>query len=329
MRVFLTGGTGMIGRPLVARLRERGDEVVVVSRSSDQVRRDPSFRGVRVVPGNPSQAGDWQSEVSGCDAVVNLAGHNIFADRWTSPVRAKIRDSRVHAVDQLVRAVEAARDRPTVFVQGSAIGYYGATGDEPLDEGAASGSDFLAVVCREGEDASRPVEALRLRLATIRTGVVLGRGQGALGVMAPLFRWGGAGPVGSGGHPLRPARGLQWLSWIHLDDIVGLFLLAIDDARADGPINGTAPTPCRNIDFSRALARAVHRPCLPIGPPDALVRLLVGGVAASIVQGQRVVPTRALALGYAFRHADLDEAIRSALRGPGAGVAPGVGAGVH
>ena len=322
MRIFITGGTGMIGRPLVARLRERGDEVVVLSRSADRVRREPLFRTVRVVPGDPAQPGDWQDEVSGSDAVINLAGHNVFAERWSSPVRARIRDSRVYATENLVAAVRNARHRPRVFVQGSAIGYYGATGDEELTESSPSGADFLAVVCRELEDAAQPVARLDARPATVRTGVVLGRGQGALGVMAPVFRWGGAGPIGSNGNPLRPARGRQWLSWIHLDDIVGLFLLALDDPAAVGPINGTAPTPARNIDFSRALARALHRPCLPFGPPDVVVRLLVGGVASSITTGQRVVPARADELGYRFRHPDLFAAIRSALSGPGATVGP-------
>ena len=317
MRIFLTGGTGMIGRRLVARLRDRGDEVVVVTRSADETRRGAEFRGVQVVPGTPTEPGRWQHEVDGADAVVNLAGHNIFAERWTAPVRARIRDSRVFTTDRLVEAIRAARVRPRVAVQGSAIGYYGQHGDDEVTEGGGSGADFLAVVCRELEDAARPIEPLGVRLATIRTGVVLGRGEGALGVMAPLFRWGGAAPVGSGGGWFRPARGMQWLSWIHLDDIVGLFLLALDDPAATGPINGTAPEPARNVDFGRALARAVRRPFLPIGPPDLLLDVLLGGVARSVTTGQRVVPTRALELGYRFVHPDLDEAIRSALRDPG------------
>ena len=316
MRIFLTGGTGMIGRPLVRRLRARGDEVVVVSRSADAIRREAEFRGVRVVPGDPGVAGPWQDEVDGVDVVVNLAGHNLFAERWSPPVRAKIRDSRVLAVDHLIEAIRAARARPAAFVQGSAVGYYGATGDEELDESGPSGSDFLAVVCREGEGAARAAADLGLRLATVRTGVVLGRGQGALGVMAPAFRWGGAAPIGGGtGHPLRPGRGQQWVSWIHLDDIVGLFLLAIDDPGAAGPINGTAPMPARNVDFARALARAVHRPMLPVGPPDVLLRLMLGGVSSAVTTGQRALPRRALSLGYRFEHPELDEAIRSALRG--------------
>ncbi len=306
----------MIGHRLVSRLKERGDDPVIVSRSADETRRKPEYRGVQVIPGDPSKPGPWQDEVDGSDAVVNLAGHNLFAERWSAAVRAKIRDSRVYGTENLVEAVRKAQIKPTVFVQGSAIGYYGhPEGDAELTEAGPSGADFLAVICRELEQAAGPMAAMGLRLATIRTGVVLGRGQGALGVMVPIFRWGGASPIGSGGHWLRPARGPQWLSWIHLDDIVGLFLMAIDNPDASGPINGTAPQPARNIDFSRALAKAVHRPFLPVGPPDLLLSILLGGVAESVTKGQRVVPARALELGYRFEHPDMPEAIRSALSG--------------
>ena len=323
MRIFMTGGTGMIGRRLLSRLRDRGDEVIIVSRSANEIRRRAEFRDVRVIPGDVTTPGLWQDEVDGTDAVVNLAGENIFASRWTSDVRARIRDSRVLGTENLIVAIRNARRKPSVFVHGSAVGFYGSHGDEELTELAESGVDFLAVICRELEDAARPVETLEVRLATIRTGVVLGKGEGALGVMAPLFRWGGAAPVGSGDHPLRPARGLQWLSWIHLDDIVGLFLLALDHPDAKGPINGTAPAPSRNIDFSRALARALHRPFLPIGPPDLLLDLVLGGVAQSVTKGQRVIPAQALSLGYVFEHSDVAEAIRSALAGPRLVTPPG------
>ena len=316
MRIFLTGGTGMIGRRLLSRLKNRGDEVTIVSRASDEVRRLAEYRGVRVIPGNVALPGQWQDEVDGNDAIIHLAGENIFGSRWTSSFRARIRDSRVSGTENLVHAISDSRQRPKVFVQGSAVGFYGAHGDEELIESSESGADFLAVVCRELENAAKPVEGFGVRLATIRTGVVLGRGEGALGVMTPIFRWGGASPLGSGGHPLRPARGLQWLSWIHLDDIVGLFVLGLDHPQASGPMNGTAPEPVRNIDFSRELARALHRPLLPIGPPDLLLELMLGGVARSVTKGQRVIPAQALALGYHFEHPHLPEAIRSALFGP-------------
>ena len=306
----------MIGRRLVARLQERGDEVVIVSRSADATRRKAEFVGVRVVPGDPGMPGTWQDEVDRVEAVINLAGHNLFANRWNSAVRAKIRDSRVYSTVNLVTAINQARTKPSVFVQGSAIGYYGHHGDEELTETASSGAGFLAVVCREGEGAAEPVERLGVRLASIRTGVVLGRGEGALGAMVPIFKMGGASPLGNGGRSLRPARGLQWLSWIHLDDIVNLFLLAVDNPAASGPINGTAPEPARNVEFSRALARVLHRPFIPVGPPDVMLRVILGEVAETVTKGQRVIPSRALSLGYQFLHPKMAEAIESTLNGP-------------
>ncbi len=317
MRVFVTGGTGMIGRRLVRRLTERGDVPVILSRKADEARRNPAIRGLTVVGGDPTHPGDWQDAVDGCDAVVNLAGQNVFGARWNAEIKRKIRDSRVYGAEHVVGAIARARRKPTILVQGSAVGFYGATGDEELTEASPSGSDFLAVVCRELEDAARPAEAMGVRLATIRTGVVLGKGEGALGIMAPLFKIpGAAAPVGNGGHPFRPARGLQWLSWVHVDDIVGLFLLGLDHPDARGPINGTAPTPARNVDFSRALAKAVHRPMLPFGPPDSALGLILGEVARVVTTGQRALPARALALGYVFQYPDLALAIRAALNPP-------------
>ncbi len=316
MQVFITGGTGMIGRRLVQRLKERGDTPVILSRDSDKTRRTPALRGIRVIGGDPAAAGTWQEEVDGCDAVVNLAGQNVFSGRWNAELKRKIRDSRVYAAEHLVGAISRAKKRPRVLVQGSAIGYYGPRDDEELKESSVPGSDFLAVVARELEDAARPVEALGVRLATVRTGVALARGEGALAVMTPLFKWGGAAPVGNGGHPFRLGRGRQWMSWIHVDDIVGIFLLALDNAEARGPINGTAPNPARNVDFSRALARVLHRPFLPIGPPDLVLDLVLGELSRVVTTGQRVLPSRAQALGYEFHHPELEGALKAAFAKP-------------
>jgi uncharacterized protein (TIGR01777 family) len=311
MRVFITGATGMIGRRLVARLAARGDEPVLLSRKADETRRDPSLRGLKVIQGDPSAVGPWQDAVDGCDAVVGLAGQNVFGPRWNAEIKRKIRDSRVLGAERLAEAIARARHKPSVLVQGSAIGFYGATGDEELTESSPSGSDFLAVVCRELEDAGKSVESLGVRRVMVRTGVVLGQGEGALGVMAPLFRWlpGGAAPVGNGGQALRPATGMQWMSWIHINDIVGIFLLALDNPQAVGPVNGSAPNPVRNVDFSKALARVLHRPCLPFGPPDLLLEVVLGEVAQVVTKGQRVLPTKALELGYRFEYPELAGAL--------------------
>jgi uncharacterized protein (TIGR01777 family) len=310
MRVFITGGTGLIGKRLVLALTERGDHPLILSRRSDLVRRDPGMRSLQFVQGDPATRGDWESQLDGCDAVVNLAGHNVFSHRWNAEIKRKIRDSRVYSTENIVAALGKARNRPKVLVQGSAIGYYGIHGDEDLTEESPSGSDFMAVVCREWEEATHAAEMLGVRVARIRTGIVLSREGGALGIMTPIFRMGGATPIGNGGSLVKPATGQQWMSWIHIDDIVGLFLLALDRGEASGPINGTAPQPVRNADFSRVLARTLHRPYIPFGPPDAVLQIMLGPVAQMITTGQKVLPSRAQALGYHFKYSDLSGALR-------------------
>jgi uncharacterized protein len=309
LRVFLTGGTGLIGRRIVDRLKARGDSPVIVSRRAEAVRREPGWESLEVILGDPSFPGDWEDAVNGCDAVINLAGSNVFGGRWTTRYKVQIRDSRVHSTDYVVRAIGRASAKPRVLVQASATGYYGPHGDEEINETSPPGSDFLARVCVEWEAAASKAERLGVRVARIRTGIVLAKGEGALKVMTPVFKWlpGGAAPVGSAGGLI--GRGKQWMPWIHLDDIVSLFLLGLDNQAASGAINGSAPNPVRNVEFSKALAKLVHRPMLPFGPPDALLRLVLGEVAEVVTRGQRVIPARAAELGYSFQHPDLLEAL--------------------
>jgi uncharacterized protein len=256
--------------------------------------------------------GAWESALDGCDAVINLVGHNIFAERWSSEVKRKIRDSRVYSTEHVVSAISRANDRPRVLVQASAVGYYGPRGDENLTEDSPPGSDFMAVVCREWEDAAAPVDKLGVRLATVRTGIVLAKGAGALGFMAPIFRWlpGGAAPVGGQGSPLKPGVGRQWMSWIHLDDVAGIYLLALDHPEARGPINGTAPNPVRHADFGKALAKVLWRLFLPFGPPDVMLEIVLGEVAQVVTKGQKVLPVKAQKLGYHFRYSEILPALR-------------------
>jgi uncharacterized protein (TIGR01777 family) len=315
MRVLITGGSGLIGRHLVQRVLKAGGRPVVVSRHSDLLRRNRESRDYEVVQGDVGVPGRWQEAVDGCDAVVNLAGHNLFAERWNAKVKRKIRDSRVYGSEHVAAAIESARSRPQVLVQGSAIGFYGPHGDEEIDEASPSGSDFLASVCREWEEASASVEAFGGRRAMLRTGVVLAPGEGALKVMTPIFKFGPGAPVGGGGG-MGPATGQQWMSWIHIDDIAGIFQLALDNPEAAGPINGTAPNPVRNADFARALSKTLRTPYtpwrffVPIGPPDPLLHLMLGEVADVVAKGQKVFPKKAVALGYKFQHPDLTEALK-------------------
>lgn len=318
MKVFITGGSGLIGRQLVAELAAEGHHPVILSRHADTIRRQLEFREFQIIHGDPATEGRWQDEVDGCDAVVHLAGHNLFAERWNTQVKRKIRDSRVYGTEHVVAAIKKARSRPEVFVQASAIGLYGPHADEELDESSPSGADYLAVVCREWEQASEGVTELGVRRALVRVGIVLAPSGGALAFMTPIFKMGPGAPIGSGGGLI--ARGQQWMSWIHIDDIVGIFRLAVTSPQAVGPINGTSPNPVRNADFSRTLSRVLRKPhtfwrfFVPVGPPDAMLQVVLGEVASVVTSGQKVLPRKAQELGYRYKHPELEEALRDVFR---------------
>ena len=294
MRVTVTGASGLIGKRLVERLRARGDEVTTLSRS-------PSSPGA--VAWRPEDEPAPAGALAGRDGVVHLASENV-GQRWSDDVKRRIRSSREHGTRNLVAGIEAADPRPRVLVSSSAVGYYGPHGDEPLDEQTAPGSDFLAEVCAIWEREALRAAELGLRVVTMRTGIVLDQGGGALAKMLPFFKLGVGGPV---------AGGDQYMPWIHVDDVVGLYLAALDGEAWDGPVNASAPEPVTNRTFSKALGRALHRPALaPV--PGLAVRTLYGEMAEIVTKGQRVVPRRAQEHGYVFEHPDLDEALRSALK---------------
>jgi uncharacterized protein len=299
MKVTVTGATGLIGSPLVAALKERGDEVTVLSRNPAKATQ---ALGVAAEAWDPNAGHAPVSALAGRDAVVNLAGENI-AQRWSKRAKEAIRASRVDGTRNLVEGLREADPRPAVLVSGSGVGYYGPRGDEIVDEGATSGSDFLARVCEDWEAEADEGRALGMRVVRLRTGVVLAKEGGALAKMLPPFRAGVGGPV---------AGGDQWVPWVHIDDVVGMYIAAIDDGRWAGPVNASAPEPATNADFSKALGRALRRPAvLPV--PGVALKALYGEMSMVVTTGQRAVPARAQQLGYEFRHADLDEAMRSAL----------------
>jgi uncharacterized protein len=281
VRVTVTGASGLIGRALVAELREHAVEVTVLS-------RDPS--SAQDVPG------------AGADAVVHLAGENV-AQRWSAQAKETIRASRVTGTRHLLDGLRDAEPRPRTLIGASAIGYYGARGEEPLDEDAPAGSGFLAETCVAWEAEEMKASALGMRVVRMRTGVVLDRAGGALKKMLPPFRLGVGGPV---------AGGSQYMSWIHREDLIGMISAALEDERWSGPVNGTAPEPVCNRDFSHALGRALHRPSL-LPVPGIAMSLLYGEMAEIVTTGARVVPAKPLVLGYDFRHPELKEALRSAL----------------
>jgi uncharacterized protein len=306
MRVFVTGGTGLIGGRLIERLLARGDKPVVLSRRPEVV-RDRWQQRCDVVAGDPVQAGEWMQAIHGADAVVHLAGENIFGHRWTTAFKGQLRASRLQGTANIVRVLSEQPRRADgsakVLVSGSAIGYYGPCGDQLLDENAPAGDDFLARLCVEWEQATQLAADAGVRVACVRTGIVLDRDGGALKQMLLPFRLCMGGRVGSG---------RQYMSWIHNDDVSGLILLALDHAQAQGPINTTAPQPVTNHEFARELGHVIHRPSF-IPTPGFALRVMLGESAYVITTGQRVVPRRAQELGYTFRFPELQGALRDLL----------------
>jgi uncharacterized protein (TIGR01777 family) len=299
MKITLTGATGLIGQRLVGALKDRGDDVTVLSRNAEKA---TAALGVPAVAWD-AMAGPAPTEaLSGRDAVVHLAGEPV-AQRWNAERKQAIRDSREIGTRNLVAGIEAASPRPGALISSSAVGYYGKHGDERIEESTPPGSDFLAGVCVMWEAEADKAIGLGLRVVHIRTGVVLDQTGGALKTMLPPFKMGVGGPV---------AGGRQYMPWIHLDDIVGLYLKALDDTTWAGAYNGSAPEPVTNKEFSKALGKALHRPSFaPV--PALAIKALYGEMSEIVTEGQRAVPKRALEGGYVFAHPGLDEALADAL----------------
>ncbi len=301
MRVTVTGATGLIGSRLIAELKARGDDVTLLSRSPQKARQAVG-EAWNVLPWDPNAGPAPREALDGRDAVVHLAGEPV-AQRWNAKSKERIRSSREVGTRNLVAGIAQADPRPKVLVSSSAVGYYGPHGDEELTEDAAPGTDFLAEVCQVWEREADRAADHGVRVVKVRTGVVLDENGGALKTMLPPFKLGAGGPV---------AGGRQYMPWIHVDDVVGVYLRALDDERWSGPVNATAPTPVTNKAFSKALGKALRRPAFaPV--PAAAIQALYGEMAEIVTKGQRVVPRRTQALGYSFRHPDLGEALRSAL----------------
>ncbi len=301
MRVLITGASGLIGGTLADRLLARGDEVVGLSRDPEKARRsNPTVRWFAweaTLERPPAEA------FEGVDGVVHLLGEPIN-QRWTPESKQRILESRRAGTHNLVQAIGALESRPRVLVSQSAIGYYGDSGDAIVDESAAPGSGFAAEVPVEWERAAHEADDL-LRVVVVRTGLVLDPRDGLLKQLLTPFRLGVGGPIAGGG---------QYMSWIHIDDEVGLLLWALGEERASGTVNAVAPNPVTNRELSTALGRVLHRPSrLPV-PGFALNLILGGELAETVKGGQRVLPRRALDLGYRFEHPELEPALRDLLR---------------
>lgn len=300
MKVFVTGATGLVGSHLTRALTARGDRVLALSRKPiDAARFGPLCESV---VGDPTVAGPWSDRLAECDAIVHLAGENVSARRWNDEFLKRIRESRIQSTVRITEAL-VRRGGPKTWVSASAIGYYGPRNDEILTEDAAPGNDFMAQLCIGWERAADPAMAAGVRICHPRVGMVLDAKEGALPRMVRPFKLFAGGPIASGN---------QWVSWIHIVDMVGLILFALDTPTLTGPFNATAPNPVRNREFARTLARVLHRPYwLPV--PKFALRLAIGGMAEIVAAGQRVVPRKAMDGGYTFQYPDLRGALESIL----------------
>ena len=297
MRILITGGTGLIGRYLASRLLTLGHAVIVVTRSPDSARRRLDER-IALWPGL-----DQCSNLNDIDAVINLAGEPIADKRWTDEQKARLCDSRWQITRRLVTLIKASDTPPAVLISGSAAGYYGDLGEVVVTEEEPPHNEFTHKLCARWEQIACEAQSDATRVCLLRTGVVLAPDGGILAKMAPPFRLGLGGPIGSG---------RQYLPWIHIDDMANAILWLMDnDLR--GPFNMVSPYPARNAQFAHALGRALHRPAI-IRAPAAAIRLLMGESSVLVLGGQRALPKRLEAAGFAFRWYDLDEALADVLK---------------
>ncbi len=303
MKILVTGGTGFVGSALVQALGDRGDEVVVLCRSSSKGHAlfpAHRFPQVTIVPYSPLESGDWQGVVEGCDGVVNLAGEPI-ADRWTPSKCQAILDSRALGTRRLVEAIAQASHPPNVLVNASAVGYYGTSNTATFREDSPPGTDFLARVCQDWEEAAREASAVT-RVVILRIGIVLAKG-GAIAKMLMPFQLFAGGPLGDG---------QQWFSWIHRQDLINLILQSLDTPSMTGVYNATAPEPVKMATLCNTLGEVLSRPSwLPV--PGFALELLLGEAAQVVLEGQQVLPDRALATGFQFAYPQLKPALQQFL----------------
>ena len=305
MRIVVAGGTGFLGSPLTETYAEEGHDVRVLTRAlrpgESRHESGTGVPGISRVGWSPDgQPGPWANVLAGADAVINLAGASIGGKRWTPSRKAELRDSRILATRSLVRTINDVETPPRVFISSSGVNYYGRSGDDPRTEVSPPGQDFLAQLCEDWEAEAHKVQREDVRIAVVRSGVVFERSGGALAEMMTPFRFFAGGPLGSG---------RQFMSWIHRLDWIEMVRWIVETPAAAGPINATAPHPVTNRQFARALGRALRRPAFVPAPAIAL-KLVLGEFADYIVTGQRVIPERALALGYHFRYPEIEIAFR-------------------
>jgi len=297
MRILITGGTGLIGRQLCKALLAEGHQLTVLSRHPESVatKCGESVRAMRSLD-------EWIPEMT-FDAVINLAGEPIVDAHWSDKRKVVLRDSRIALTEKLVQRVATAKQKPLALLSGSAVGYYGNGGDKEMYESANAGNDFAASLCRDWENAALAVKASGVRVCLLRTGLVLSGSGGLLAKMLLPFKLGMGARLGNG---------RQWMSWVHIDDYVAMVMRLLQDEQMSGPFNMTAPNPVTNAEFTRVLARTLHRPAIVVAPATML-RLVMGERAALLLEGQRVLPANLADAGYQFKYPKLSSALEALL----------------
>ena len=298
MHVLVTGSSGFVGNHMVPFLLENGYQVTGVDRAP--AKNPITGDGFRFIEADTTQTSDWQDAVNEADAVINLAGVSIFR-RWTEKTKKLIYDSRILTTRNVVAAIP--EDRETVLCSTSAVGFYGARGDEAIDESASAGDDFLARISIDWEGEAIKAEKKATRVVLDRFGIILGKAGGALGTMLPAFRLGLGGPLGNGN---------QWFPWVHIADLIRAHRFVLEQPDISGPVNFTAPNPVRNRDLAKSLGKALNRPAF-FKVPGFVLRLAAGEFGEVLLNGQRVYPAMLLDKGFEFTYPTIEQALRDAL----------------
>jgi uncharacterized protein len=294
MKIFITGGSGFVGRNLSFYLLEKGHSVIAVGTSSaHHVIRHDNFH---YISADTTIKGGWQNTLKDIDAAINLAGKNIFK-RWSDNYKDQIYTSRILTTRNLVEAITDQKD--IILCSTSAVGYYGDRADDVLKEDALPGNDFAAKVCRDWEKEAFQAETKGIRVAAMRFGVVLGKNGGALAKMVPAFKFFAGGPLGSG---------LQWFPWIHMDDLIAAIIFILENPDVKGPINFCSPNPVRNRDFAGALGQVLNRPSV-MRAPSFMIRLIMGEMGKSLMNSQRAIPDKLLKHGFKFQYPEINNAL--------------------
>ncbi len=300
MKIAISGATGLIGKKIVDKLINRNDEVIVLTRSIKKA-KNVFNDNVNFIDWSKN-INEWQTQLETVDVVINLAGENVMARRWNKEHKRKIYSSRINGTKKLVDAILSLTNKPKVFISASAIGYYGNINDE-VDENSKAGNDFLAKVVKDWEDASKSIEEKNIRRVIVRIGIVLDKNEGALPKLVLPFKFFVGGSIGSG---------KQWLSWIHVDDLIKIFLFAIDN-EINGVYNAVSPNPVKMKYFAKTIGKILHRPSF-FNVPEFVLKLVLGEGAGSILNGAKVKSEKIQMAGFKFHYEKLEDSLISLLK---------------